>query len=323
MAHLLLNVSPEPLSHSPFNPVFNEPIRIKAKELTIKVNPNADVYIFPNIGGFIGGDIVSGMLTHDIEKSEKIKIAVDIGTNGETVIGNKHRMLACSNAMGPAFEGAHISYGMPAVSGAINKIDFTEDEVVFTVIGSRKPIGMCGSALIDLVAGLLNKGIINNRGKLENQEALKDKISTKLLNRLISHKNQPAFILHKDKKRKIILTQSDIREIQLAKAAIFSAIKILMQLLEISEDDISEILIAGAFGNYIRPEHALRIGLIPDFPMNIIKPVGNAAGEGAIRALLSTEERKRTESISKKIEHIELSIQKTFQDEFTDALLFP
>jgi len=321
MSHLLLNISPESLSHSPFNPVFSESIQVKAKELLININPNAHIYIFPNIGGFIGGDIVSGMLIHDIEKDDKTKIAVDIGTNGETVMGNKHRIVACSNAMGPAFEGAHITCGIPAVTGAINKIDFTENDIDFTVIGNLKPKGICGSALIDLVAGLLDSGIINQRGRFENPEKLHGKISDALLSRIHTHKNQLAFTIYKE--NKIILTQSDIREIQLAKAAIHSAIKILLKLLKITEDDISEIYIAGAFGNYIRPENALRIGLIPDFPIKKIQPVGNAAGEGAIRALLSLKERKRADIITNKVEHVELSVQPNFQDIFTESLFFP
>ena len=323
MSHLLLKISPESLSHSPFTPVFTESIQTKAKELKINVNPEANVYIFPNIGGFIGGDIISGMLVHNIEKSKKIKIAIDIGTNGETVIGNKYRMIACSNAMGPAFEGAHISCGMPAMNGAINKIDFLEDEVNITVIGNTKPSGICGSALIDLLANLLNRGIINEKGKFNNPEDLKNNVPEKILERLITIKNQTAFLVYRDRNREIVLMQSDIRELQLAKAAVFSAIKILMGILGVSIESVSEIFIAGAFGNYIRPENALRIGLIPDISLEKIKPVGNTAGEGAINALISRNERKRAELIAKKIEHIELSLQKKFQDEFTGALFFP
>jgi len=323
MEHLLVPVDPEPLSHSPFAPVFSEAVRFKAGSLGLNVNQNSDVFIFPNIGGFIGGDIVSGMLTHNFEKNSRIKIAVDIGTNGETVLGSKHRIIACSNAMGPAFEGAHIMWGMPAVAGAINKVDFTEDDLEFTVIGRQEPAGICGSALIDLVAGLLNKGILYKRGRFINDDNSRSKVPEALLRRIILHDNQPAFLIHKGKDREIIITQPDIMQIQLAKAAICSAIKILLKILDVTLEDVSEIFIAGAFGNYIRPENALRIGLIPDFPVKKIKPVGNAAVEGAIRALLSTSERNRAETLAKKIEHVELSIQPNFQDEFTDALLFP
>jgi len=328
MNHFLLKLNPKYLAQSPYVGVIRSNIDSRAKFLGVNVNTYGKIYAMPNIAGFVGGDTVAVILASDIHKGEDIKFAIDIGTNGELVMGNKERLISCSTAAGPAFEGARITHGMRASDGAIEKIVINESGIEVNTIGNAKAIGICGTGLIDAVAELLKIEVISENGKLRNREELPLNIPEFIKDRIIQHdKHGTSFILVEAKASKtgydILLTQKDIRETQLAKGAIHAGYNILKKILDIDDDDIKEVLLAGAFGNYIRREQAKRIGLFPDIPKERIKFIGNAAGEGAKMVLLAKELRKEACEISKNTEYIELSTRQDFQKEFIDAIYFP
>lgn len=325
MQHIFLKVSPESLGSLPFSLVVEEGVEIKAGELGVRINPEGVVFVFPNIAGFVGGDTVSVILATGLSQSEEIKLMVDIGTNGEVVLGNRKRLLAASTAAGPAFEGARISQGMRASPGAIEKV-VINGEVEVNVIGDVPPSGICGTGLIDAVAEMLKVGIVDKSGKIISCSALKGKISDSLLRRVIKEGTNSKFLLVEGNltrnKHPIFITQKDVRELQLAKGAIAAGVKILKKELGIEDKDISQILLAGAFGNFIRRRQAKRIGLIPDLPSERIRFIGNAASSGAKLALLSKELKKEAGTISRETEYIELSSRLDFQEEFAQAMAF-
>ena len=318
MQHLLCKISPEGLGVIPFVPPVRESLRIKAKKIGLDINADGSVYVFPNIGGFVGGDTVSAILSGGIYKSEEIKLMIDIGTNGEIALGNRQRLLAASTAAGPAFEGARISCGMGASEGAIEKV-VIDGDVQVNVIGGVSPRGLCGSGLIDAVAQLLQCGVIDETGRVLPRNELREKMSPGLTARIVEGKNGNDFRLCGG----LFITQRDVREFQLAKAAISAGIEILKKELGIDNKDISEVLLAGAFGNFIRRSNARLVGLIPDIPLERVRCIGNAALEGAKIALLSQDLERQAEGISLKSEHVELSTRTDFQQEFADALIFP
>ncbi len=326
MQHLFCRIDPASLGSIPFTPVIREPLTLKAKKVGVEISDDGIVYVFPCIGGFVGGDTVSVILTTGMNRSSEIKLAIDIGTNGEIVLGNRERLICASTAAGPAFEGARISQGMRASPGAIEKVVIDED-VRVDAIGNVPPSGLCGSGLIDAVAQLLNAGIIDSRGRILAKADLKGKIPSPLLDRIVERKGSNDFRLfngnHDRGGNHVFITQRDVRELQLAKAAISAGVKLLKDELGISNSDIQEILLAGAFGNFIRRSNAKRIGLIPDLPSEKIKFIGNAACSGAKLALLSRNLEKEAEAISSSVEHVELSRHRDFQNEFAEAMLFP
>jgi len=327
MHHLLLGFNPSYLAPSPYIPVIKESLNLKAKDIPrFVLEPTANVYMLPNISAFVGADIVAGILAICMWENEKISLFIDLGTNGEIVLGSKRKMWACSTAAGPAFEGARISSGMRAVEGAIDKVKIDNKSIDYRVIKDGKVRGICGSGLIDLIAELLKLGLINKSGKLIDREECNSELSEEIKKRIIKGGKGNKFLLAKDKEtengKPIYLTQRDIREVQLAKAAIYVGIKILLREVNISPEDIQKVLLAGAFGNFIDKKSAIRIGLIPYLPLEKIESVGNAAGRGAEIALLSEKTRKICEKISKDIKYIELSSRTDFQEEFIDAMFF-
>ncbi len=325
MQHIFLKVSPESLGSLPFSLTVKEGREIKAEKLGVRINPEGDIFIFPNIAGFVGGDTVSVILASGLFQSEEIKLMVDIGTNGEIVLGNRDRLLAASTAAGPAFEGARISQGMRASPGAIEKVVINED-VKINVIGDIAPSGICGTGLIDAVAEMLRVGIIDKSGRIIPRSLLKGKISHSLFHRVVEEGRNNKFLLAEGEfsqnKQPLFITQKDVRELQLAKGAITAGITILKKELGIEDKNISQILLAGAFGNFIRRRQAKMIGLIPDLPSEKITFIGNAASSGAKLALLSGELKKEAETISRKTEYIELSSRPDFQEEFIQAMSF-
>jgi uncharacterized 2Fe-2S/4Fe-4S cluster protein (DUF4445 family) len=328
MNHLLLQLNPKYLAQMPYVGVLRANIDSRAKSLGININTYGKLYAMPNIAGFVGGDTVGVILASDIHKSDDIKFAIDIGTNGELVMGNKERLIACSTAAGPAFEGARITYGMRASDGAIEKVVINESGIEINTIGNAKAVGLCGTGLIDAVAELLKAGVISENGKLRTREELPLTAPEFVRERVIKHeKHGASFILVEGRYSRtgddILLTQKDVRETQLAKGAIHAGFVILEKVLNITDDDIKEVLLAGAFGNYIRREQAKNIGLLPDIPTERIKFIGNAAGEGAKMVLIAKELRNEACEISKNTEYIELSTRQDFQKEFMEAMFFP
>ncbi|MDF2654676.1 MAG: corrinoid activation/reration protein [Bacillota bacterium] len=325
MSHLFLGLSPSTLALAPFEPAFSGPVEKSAVELGLTMNEAAKVYVLPNIAGHVGSDIVGVILASGIQELSGVRLAIDIGTNGEIVLSDNGRMLVCSTAAGPAFEGARIYQGMRAAKGSIEGVSIEEENVIIKVIENTEPIGICGSGLIDAVAVMLDAGIINYKGNiLSGEDAVKQGIHSELAERLRKGKNGNEFVLAwKEAEEDIVITQKDIREVQLAKGAVYGGIIILMQCLGVSLSQLEEIMLAGAFGSYINKKSILRIGMLPNVEENKISHIGNAAGVGACMALLSETERIKAYVQSEDAEHIELALHPDFQREYINAMYFP
>lgn len=323
MLHLFQEISPQKLAHAPYLPVTKSSNNLTARELGLKINPRSMVYVFPVLSGFVGGDTIGMIVSTRIYKSEAIRLAIDLGTNGEVVIGSSQRLIASATAAGPAFEGTHISCGMPAIKGAINSFHLDETGGSFRVIGGGVPRGLCGSGLIDTIAELLKYGIIDESGRIRSKENLKDLVPNQLLDRLIPNGSTFSFMITGSENKDIIVTQQDVREFQLAKGAIYAGTIILTKLLGVSVNDIEEIIIAGTFGSFMRKESLQRVGLLPSVPLSKISIVGNAACLGAKRVLINQSEQKNAETIAASVEHINLADRADFQEEFMNALTFP
>jgi len=327
MHHLLLGLNPSYIALSPYIPVIKESLNLKAKDIPkLALKPTVNVYMLPNISAFVGADITAGILSTSMWREDKTVLFIDLGTNGEIILSSKKKLWACSTAAGPAFEGARISSGMRAAEGAIDKVKMDNNFIVYRTIKNGKVIGICGSGLIDLIAEMLKLGLINKSGKLINREEYNPELSEEIRNRIIKGQKGNKFLIVKSKGTEngnpIYLTQGDIREVQLAKAAIYAGIKILLKKVKISSDDIQKILLAGAFGSFIDKKSARRIGLIPQLPLKKTESVGNAAGRGAEIVLLSGKTRKICEKISKDSKYIELSSCPDFQKEYIKAMFF-
>lgn len=325
MSHLLLGVDPSRLALSPFVPVFVRGVMGSAAELGLDGHRRAIYHLMPNIAGHVGSDIVAGILASGImgKETEGIHLMLDIGTNGEIVLAGKGRALACSTAAGPAFEGASIYQGMRAAEGAIEKVHIADD-VDIHVIGDCFPKGICGSGIIDAVAELLRLGLVDKSGKFVKPERLKESnMPESIVQRFRKGSNGMEFVLaYNDQYEDIVILQKDVREVQLAKAAIHAGIVIMMKEMGITFDDLGQVHIAGAFGNYISIESAVIIGLLPDIDRSKIVSEGNAAGIGACMTLLSKEVRKKGEQIARSIQHMELSASEDFTDEYIRAMKF-
>jgi uncharacterized 2Fe-2S/4Fe-4S cluster protein (DUF4445 family) len=328
MGHLFLGINPRYLALNPYVGVFRSGVRDTGPSLGLSINRFGTVYTMPGIGGFVGGDTVGVILSSGMHQDEEIRFAVDIGTNGELVMGNRERLVSCSTAAGPAFEGARIAFGMRASDGAVEKVEITGGEVQVNTIGNAPPVGICGTGLIDAVAELLRAGIIKGNGKMLKPGELPSRIPDSLRAWIISHeRHNTCFVLvpadQAGTGSDILLTQKDVRETQLAKGAIMAGYRLLMKMLGVTDRDIAEVLLAGAFGNYIRKHQAIRVGLIPDFPEEKITFIGNAAGVGSKMVLLSRELREEGERISGSTEYVELATSADFQKVFAESMFFP
>jgi len=325
MEHLFLGIKPTSLGRKPFAPVMREIVQARAKQLGMKINSEGIVFCLPLVSGFIGADAVAMILASNIDEAEGNVLGIDIGTNTEIVLGTKGKLMACSAAAGPAFEGAHIQYGMRAANGAISKV--TMDKTAkLNVIGNVLAKGICGSGLIDAVAELRRIGIIDQKGRILNRNELPSHISPNIRKKVSGNGVNRFEIAGPDEsyeKKPIYLTQKDIHELLLAKGAIAAGINILLKEFRINIQEISEILLAGAFGNFINVENAIQIGLIPKLSSNKVRFVGNAAGEGAKVALLSEKLLKKAKRISEKVRYLELSDRKDFLDFFVESMVFP
>jgi uncharacterized 2Fe-2S/4Fe-4S cluster protein (DUF4445 family) len=320
MHHLFLGINPKYLGTSPYVPVVSDPINVKARELSLCLSPSANVHVLPVIAGFVGADAVADIVATEIYKSNRLSLVIDIGTNTEIVLGDKREMTACSCASGPAFEGAHIKCGMKAVTGAIERVQIERQRnyrVKYQTVGNAKPIGACGSAIIDAVANLLKNKLIDTRGIFVKHSSTP---------RLRTKNGMKEFVLVFRKEgatRNIVITQKDIEQVQLAKAAIYTGCHILMKEKHIKPEDITKVFVAGAFGNYINVDNAKLIGMLPEISTKRIRFVGNAAGAGARMALISKKHRRIASLISKKVQYIELALDPDFQREFASAMFLP
>ena len=326
MQQIFCRISPAALGEIPFVPAFEDALTVRASDIGLKIYPNADVQVFPQIGGFVGGDTVAGILATRLWQSESPALLVDVGTNGEIVLAHNGSLTATSVAAGPAFEGARIVNGMRAARGAIEKVVFNDD-VELNVIGNVKPIGLCGTGLIDAAAGLLNAGILDITGRILGPDEMPDTVSETLRRRVVGNGVMFDFILvHAEESgtgETLCLYQRDIRELQLANGAIRAGIAILLSEAGLTPDDLGSVLLAGAFGNFIRRKNARRIGMLPPVPTDRIRFVGNTASFGAKRVLLSCSERADAERLCRETRHIDLSLNPDFQMAFSEAMLFP
>ena len=326
MHHLLLGLEPRYIALAPYVPVTGSTQEMNAAELGIKINPAGKVYVLPNIAGFVGADTIGVILATELDQSSEIRLAIDIGTNGEMVLGNKDRMLACSTAAGPAFEGAQISCGMRGTAGAIDTVRL-DDDLTYTTIGDEKPIGICGSGLIDVISMMLEAGVIDSRGRIATPNELAGTSAEKLADRIVDLDGMRAFLLAPAAEtghgKPLFITQQDVRELQLAKGAIATGVQILLDVYGIGFDDIYEVILAGAFGNYLDKHSACAIGLIPSSLEDRVRPVGNAAGTGAKVALLSAAEYRRSARIASFVEYEELAAYPKFSEIFANSLYFP
>ncbi len=336
MEHLFLGISPASLSKVPYKPVFREAKKIKAAAIGIIINPEAYVYTFPLIGGFIGGDTVAGILSTETHRTRKYCLLIDIGTNNETVLASEKAIFATSTAAGPAFEGGGVKYGMMAKRGAIQGVKIENDKLVLDVIGNTTPEGICGSGIIDAIAKLLSAGIIDKSGRIKNRYEVEGNLANRIKEsesqRVKESEDGNAFVLYKDAKKEITITQKDVREIQLAKGAIQAGIKLLLKKhvpeglnrgADVNPDEIGKVYIAGAFGSNINKESLAQIGVIEKEWLDRVIFVGDAALDGAKLALCSEEKRKEAEAIARETKHVSLSGSKHFQEEFLKGMKFP
>ncbi len=325
MNHIFLKLPVTGLGRAPYNAYSLDANDLPAKQLSLEISPDANVHTVENIAGFVGSDTTAVALAVDIASVEQTTLVVDIGTNGELVLGTADKLYAASCAAGPALEGARITCGSRAVAGAIEAVFVNDDDIDVDVIGSQPPHSVCGSGLVDAVAVLLDLGIVDATGRFVGPEKLSRRLPPAILPRITQLDGQPAFIIADQTStgvRKVLLTQQDIREVQLAKAAIRAGTKLLQRKLQLEDEDIKQILLAGAFGNYIRRESAVRIGLLPDIPIERIRFVGNAASSGAQMILLSGQFREQARQLARKIEYIEIAHEEDFEFVFADAMAF-
>ncbi len=335
MTHLFLGVRPDGLSRAPYEAAFTEARTVKAGDLGLNALPTANVHVLPGIASFLGADTVGVALATRLAGLPGWTLAIDIGTNGELLLAGEGKVWGCSTAAGPAFEGAQISSGMRAVPGAIERVRLGERDLELGVIGGGRPMGICGSGLIDAVALLLETGVLDPSGRLRVDDQLTG-VPPSLRQRVVREDGRTAFVLAwpdgaatvtgeatAEAGGYIVLTQADIRQVQLGKGAIQAGVRLLLREIGLEESRLDRVLLAGAFGNYIDPVAARRIGLLPDIPLAHIVPVGNAAGAGAQEAALSLTRRREAEELARAILHVPLAERPEFQGEFIKATRFP
>jgi len=310
---------------APYAPVMRHPLTLAARELYLKVNPEARVCLLPIVAGFVGADAVGVALATRMDESSEIRIAVDIGTNGEVLLGSREHLWACSAPAGPALEGAQIRHGMRAALGAIDRVSFDGRDLTLHTIGEAAAQGICGSGLIDAIAVLLDASVIDWTGLIDLDHL--DRLPLALAARVIKRGDERAVILahpgEHGATQELLLTQDDVRQVQLCKGAIASGAAMLQRIAGVPEDKVAELMLAGGFGNYLSIASAIRIGLIPAVPESKVRYVGNAALLGAQLALLSETERQHAEQIARHIEHVSLAAHPDFQDVFVDCMNFP
>jgi len=318
MHHFFLGLETRVLAMAPYPPVVQESLVVKGRDVGLAINPSGTVQMLPLKAGFVGSDIIAGILATGLHKSRRVRLLIDLGTNGEIVLGNRDRLLCCSTAAGPAFEGGHIRWGMRASAGAIERvrIDPKTLEISLRTIQDQPPLGLCGSGILSALAEMIRTGILLAKGNFN--PAIHS-------SRLREGRDGPEVVLRWKWEsladQEIVFTQKDVAEAQMAKAAIQAGVEYLKELF--GNQPIEEILLAGAFGNYADPEDGRTIGLFPGCQAAAIRGVGNAAGYGACLVLLDKQKAREAERIAQKMEYVELAGNNRFQELFVDGMLFP
>ena len=320
MHHIFLGINPINIGLSPFIPVIQKSLNVKASKLNLNISKNGNVFTAPIIAGFVGADTIGVILASNVDQEKELTLVIDIGTNGEIIIGNRKVLAVGSCAAGSALEGAHISDGMRAAAGAIDSINIDPKnlEVSYSTIRNKKPIGICGSGLVDAIAEMLKSKIITRSGSFNKTITTHE--------RFIKIDKFPEFIIAKREEtslnKDITITQDDIRQLQMAKAAFYSGAKLILNKLG-ANLKIQQIFLAGAFGSYINVKNAKFIGMIPDIQDEKIHQIGNAAGMGAQHCLLNKELRNKAQELLNRILYVEIAIEEGFQKEYVEAMYFP
>lgn len=313
MHHLFVGLPVRQLGLAPYVAAVSDAMDIKARDLGLNLAPGAYVHLLPNIAGFVGADHVAMLLATGIYKTDRAIAGLDIGTNTEVALRANGRLLTCSTASGPAFEGAHIRDGMRASEGAIERVLLENGQIEYQTIGEVPPIGLCGSGILDAVAQLYKQGIVDRRGAIQLAHP-----------RVRETENGREFILvdkgDSGSGREIVVTRGDIGEIQLAKGAMRAGLNILLEEAGLAESDLDQVVIAGAFGSYIDVNSAVSIGMFPQLPLERFVQVGNAAGMGARMALVSREQRREAALIAAQAEYVELTNTPEFTEAFAMAM---
>jgi uncharacterized 2Fe-2S/4Fe-4S cluster protein (DUF4445 family) len=307
MTQLALGIDPEPLAMAPFIVASHVLPPALASDFGVSVHPRAPAVVLPSLGAYVGADIVAGMLASGLTRDTRVRLFIDVGTNSEIALGSDERVLATAAPAGPAFEAAQIRCGMRAAEGAIEGVKIRDGELELQVIGDVAPVGICGSGLVDRVAEMVQAGLLDHSGRFTDDP------------RMTKIGEERVFMLADG----VYLSQRDVRELQFAKASIATGWNILLQEMELTADDISQVLLAGSFGAYLSPASAVRIGLVPRLALPRIVSAGNVASEGAKMAALSHRERAEASSIVGEVEYVELSGRADFNDLFVDQLAFP
>jgi len=318
MTHLFLGLEPCTIRLEPYIPTANFLPSASAAELNLHLHPNARVTCMPGVSSYVGGDITAGVLASGISNSAQISALIDIGTNGEIVIGNNEWLVCCSASAGPAFEGSGTKCGMRATRGAIQKVRIDSDKIHYETIGASKARGICGSGLIDAIAELFRNRIIDPSGKFPPDLAHP---------RVRENEDDMEFVIasgdETETGKSVVITESDISNLIKSKGAILAAMRLLLNSVGMSFEDLERILVAGGFGNYLDVEKAIFIGLLPDLPPERITFIGNSSLTGARMALLSRHAQARAKTLARQMTYFELSVDPKFYDEFVAALFLP
>ena len=320
MCHFLLALDPSHICKEPYIPAANSFDLIRPGELGININRRGYIHVLPNVGSYFGGDLLAGILSSEMFQREEISMLVDVGTNAEVVLGNRDWLVACAGAAGPALEGGILSCGMRAQEGAIERVKISPEDlsVEYKTIGDVPPRGLCGSAIIDLLAEMFRAGLVEQTGKL---------ITGRDPGRMRQIQEEWAYVVadedETDTGRPVYITQSDIKNLIRSKGAMYTILNVVIQSVGINFEDIDNFFVAGAFGNYIDPENAITIGMLPDVPTERFKGLGNSAGKGAVKTLLDRKARKELHAICERITYLEMNVRGDFMNQLTGALFLP
>jgi uncharacterized 2Fe-2S/4Fe-4S cluster protein (DUF4445 family) len=327
MTALVLGIDPEPLGVAPFVMTATVFPTLMATDLGLQLHPRARAVLFPALGAYVGGDIVSGMLATGMDRDKRTRLFIDVGTNCEIVLSDGDTIVSTAAPAGPAFEGGAIRCGMRAADGAIEVIRIDDEGVHLEVIGDTEARGICGSGLVDAVSELVRTGLLDASGRFVPDERAKE-LAPHVADRLTAIGKERVFVLHRPEpgsppEDTVYLSQRDVRELQFAKGAIATGWTLLLEQLGLEQSDVQQVLLAGSFGSYLSPAAAVRIGLVPRIPVLRIVSAGNVAGEGAKMSLLSVRERAGALALLEEVEYVELSDRTDFNDRFVDLLAFP
>jgi uncharacterized 2Fe-2S/4Fe-4S cluster protein (DUF4445 family) len=330
MTALVLGIDPEPLGVAPFVMSTNTLPPLRATDLGLELHPGARAMVFPALGAYVGGDIVSGMLATGMDRDKRVRLFIDVGTNCEIVLSNGDTIVSTAAPAGPAFEGGAIRCGMRAADGAIEAVRVDPSApggVSLQVIGDVEARGICGSGLVDVVSEMVRTGLLDGSGRFVSNDRAAE-VAPYAADRLTSIGQERVFVLHRPDPTSppedcVYLSQRDVRELQFAKGAIATGWTLLLEGLGLSQSDVQQVLLAGSFGSYLSPAAAVRIGLVPKIPVLRIVSAGNVAGEGAKMSLLSVRERAGALKLLEEVTYVELSDRTDFNDRFVDLLAFP